>query len=74
MKQDWFDRLSLAAKAEILGGILHQLVDHMPKQWRRMPPKWRKLARRAQSDCSVWHADLTKKDIRNIGDWFKEGQ
>lgn len=72
-KKLWIDKLSTKAKAEILGGVLHQFEEWTsPKIWNRLPKKLQRLIRRAQHDCSIWHEDLSKKDYKQIREWFEE--
>lgn len=70
-KKSWFDKLSPQAKAEILASVLHQL-EHMPKVWAKLSKKYRKAILRTLSDCSIWHEDLTKKDLKHIREWFSQ--
>ena len=63
-------KLSPAVKAEILGGILHELADHMPKIWLKLPKKYQKLVRRGLRDCSIDMDKLSEKNFRRIREWF----
>jgi len=70
-RPEWINRLSLEAKAEILSSVLHQLEPcENPKVWNGLPKRIQKLILRAQADCFIWHADLSKKDYKDIREWF----
>ncbi len=56
--------LSAEAKAEIMAGVLHEIGDHMPEVMKKLPRRLQKSIRRVLQDCGIWHADLTKKDIK----------
>lgn len=68
----WFHNLSNGSKAEILSGILHELVDHTPSISRRMSKKQKMRLNKVLSDCSILADDLTEVDFKNIRDYFKE--
>lgn len=71
-KKEWIDKLSPAAKAEILASVLHELECGMAKKFAKLPRKFQKLVNRAMRDCGIWHDDLTKKDYRQIQEWFAQ--
>jgi predicted oxidoreductase (fatty acid repression mutant protein) len=62
--------LSSEAKAEILASVIHA-IEETPKVWNRLPKRIQRMILFCQNDCSIWHEDLTKKDVRMVKEWFK---
>jgi TRAP-type C4-dicarboxylate transport system substrate-binding protein len=71
-KKEWMDKLSAAAKAEILGGILHEFWCGKEESFRKLPKAYRDLILAAARDCSVWCTELKDEDYKNIREWFAE--
>ena len=71
-KQAWEDRLSGNAKAGLPGAVLHLLLDHMPKQWARLPKWYQEQIRLVMWHCGVGVDAMSKRDFRDIREYFIE--
>jgi hypothetical protein len=68
----WEDWLSPQAKAEILSTVLHELSCNLRKDFKKLPRKFQKLVHRTMRDCAIWHEDLSKKDLRNMREYWHD--
>jgi len=71
-KIDWFKQLSSRAKAEILSGLLHTVLEHMPKSTSKFTQKHRRQMTLALSDCSILANDMTAVDFRRLRKYYQD--
>lgn len=74
---DWFKKLSPRVKAEILGGVLHQLMETYARTGSKrvkvkINKKDRQQAYKALFDCSILADDLTTLDYKHLRSYFKD--
>ena len=67
---EWVDRLTAQVKAEILATVLHELSCTRRKDFKKLPQAFQKLVQRTMRDCSIMHDDLSKNELRQMGEYF----
>jgi hypothetical protein len=71
-KKEWHERLSPAAKAEILAAQMHLLSCHMREVFGKLPEWYQKQYSQTEYDASVEMNELTPKDLKLIREYFDE--